>query len=65
LIHIHHSNDQLNIQLIVQPINHLLHSFLDLMFLVCDRWQPGNPELEKFLVFFNNIRDAVHAGQFL
>ena len=58
------SCDRPNIHLIVKPIRHSLSSFADLTFLLRD-WKPGDPPPPKFLVFFDNINDAIKACLFL
>jgi hypothetical protein len=58
--HFRCSCDRPNIHLIVRPIRHSLSSFADLTFLLRN-WKPGDPPPPKFLVFFDNINDAVKA----
>lgn len=41
IVHIRCSNERPNIRLVVQPINHTLHSLLNLAFLTPEGWQPG------------------------
>lgn len=63
--HIRRSNDRHNIRIGVQRIKHALDSFLDLAFLIPEGWKEGDPVPLKFVVFFDNIGEAVHAGKFL
>ena len=45
-------------------MQHPLHTFEDLAFLIPDNFSPDNPP-KKFLIFFDKIADSVKAGQFL
>ncbi|KAI6147766.1 hypothetical protein BKA82DRAFT_3978962, partial [Pisolithus tinctorius] len=42
-------------------IKYLLTSYVDLMFFVPESWIVGDPALPQFLVFFDNIQDAIAA----
>ncbi|KAI6142460.1 P-loop containing nucleoside triphosphate hydrolase protein, partial [Pisolithus tinctorius] len=61
--YIHRSNDRPNIHLSVREIQHPLHSFLDLGFLI-----PNNPphgwKPPKFLIFFDNISESLRVTWF-
>ncbi|KAJ3481397.1 hypothetical protein NLI96_g7679 [Meripilus lineatus] len=65
LIHIHLSNDRPNISIGVRRIQHTVHSFQDLAFLIPKDWKEGDPPPPKFVVFFDKISDTVTAGRFL
>lgn len=65
LVHIRRSNDRPNIRLGVRKIQYTLNSFLDLAFLIPAKWKEGDPPPRKFVVFFDNIAEAVNAGKFL
>ena len=60
---IRRSSDCPNINIVVRPIQHLLNSFADLKFLLHD-WKVGGSPPPKFLIFFNNINEAVRACQY-
>lgn len=62
--HIHLSNDWPNVYLSVRMIQHSLTSYKDLDFLIPNNWEPGM-DIPKFLVFFDNIEDAVKAADAL
>ncbi|KAI6006430.1 hypothetical protein EDC04DRAFT_2582979 [Pisolithus marmoratus] len=51
--------DQPNIRICVCKIKHSLTSYVDLSFLVPEGWMAGDPALPKFLVFFDDIQDAI------
>jgi superfamily II DNA helicase RecQ len=58
------SIDRPNIHLVVRPIRSPLQSFEDLKFVLAN-WKPGDPPPPKFLVFFDNINEAITACQTL
>jgi superfamily II DNA/RNA helicase len=58
------SNDRPNIHLTVHEINNPLSSFCDLRFLLRD-WKPGDTPPLKFLVFFDDIQEAIQACQYI
>jgi len=65
LITIQMSVDRSNIKLCVRKIKYALSSYQDLAFLISDGWNIGDPSPPKFLVFFDDIQQAVAAAKFL
>ncbi|EGO02658.1 hypothetical protein SERLA73DRAFT_47519, partial [Serpula lacrymans var. lacrymans S7.3] len=65
LLTIHRSTNQPNIWLSIRQIKYPLNTFKDLVFLIPDGWKPGDSPTEKFLIFFNNIQEAISATKFL
>ncbi|KIM55781.1 hypothetical protein SCLCIDRAFT_133998, partial [Scleroderma citrinum Foug A] len=73
LLHMHpdktitiwHSSDRPNIKIGVRKIKHTLNSYADLAFLIPAGWKVGDPLPPKFLIFFNNIQDAINAARYL
>jgi superfamily II DNA helicase RecQ len=63
--HITCSNDQPNIHLIVQEIKYSVSSYTDLAFLIPDNFKDGDTPPEKFLVFFDNTKEAEAAVKYL
>ncbi|KAF7793204.1 hypothetical protein EIP86_004313 [Pleurotus ostreatoroseus] len=61
---IRRSNDRPNIYLSVRKIQHPLHSFKDLNFLIPDGWKPGD-RIRKFVVFFDNKTESIAAADYL
>jgi len=57
-------SDRPNIYAVVRPINSSLGSFTDLSFLLRN-WKPGDPPPLTFLIFFDNINEAIKACLFL
>ena len=64
-ITIRRSSDRPNIKIGVRKIKYALTSYADLAFLVPPGWKVGDPPLPKFLIFFDNIQDAINAAQYL
>ena len=61
----HQSNDCPNVFYVVCSMKYPWKSFEDLAFLILKGWQPGDPLPLKFLVFFDNKKEAESAAQFL
>ncbi|KAI5996709.1 hypothetical protein EDD15DRAFT_2163329, partial [Pisolithus albus] len=57
--------DRPNIRICVHKIKHPLTSYADLFFLVPEGWVTGDPAPPKFLVFFDDIQDAIAATKTL
>jgi superfamily II DNA helicase RecQ len=55
------SNDRPEIRLMVCPLVYLAGSYKDLEFLIPFNWNEGMDEPEKFLVFFDNTKEAERA----
>jgi superfamily II DNA helicase RecQ len=60
LVVFHQSSDRPNIHICVHRMLSPLGSFADLEF-VLHNWKPGDPPLPKFLVFFDDINEAIRA----
>ncbi|KAG2064807.1 hypothetical protein BDR04DRAFT_1034381, partial [Suillus decipiens] len=58
---IQHSKDHPNIKIRVQKIKHALSSYNDLVFLILAGWKRENGPPQKFLIFFDDIQDAINA----
>jgi superfamily II DNA helicase RecQ len=58
------SIDRPNFAIIIRPIVNPIHSYRDLSFVLHD-WEPGKPPPPKFIIFFDNIRNSVDAGNYL
>jgi superfamily II DNA helicase RecQ len=58
------SIDRPNFAILVRPIINPIHSYRDLSFVLHD-WEPGKPPPPKFIIFFDNIRNSVDAGNYL
>ncbi|KAF6764720.1 P-loop containing nucleoside triphosphate hydrolase protein [Ephemerocybe angulata] len=58
--YISRSNDRPDIRLLVRVLQFSLKSFRDLDFLLAyaECWKPGDPLPAKFLIFFDNLKDA-------
>ncbi|EMD34258.1 hypothetical protein CERSUDRAFT_55318 [Gelatoporia subvermispora B] len=63
--HIFRSNDRPDIAIGVRRMRHAADSYHDLDFLIPDNFKDGDPPPPKFLIFFNNIREAESAAQHL
>jgi ATP-dependent DNA helicase RecQ len=59
------SNDRHNIAFCVKKMQHPASSFEDLAFLVPSHWEEHNRAPRKFMVFFDNKREAESASSFL
>ncbi|KAI0733005.1 hypothetical protein BC629DRAFT_1302085, partial [Irpex lacteus] len=59
------SNDRPNIAIVVRRMEHPQDSFEDLAFLVPKDWKEGDTPPPKFMVFFDNKKDAEGAAKFL
>ncbi|KIK13383.1 hypothetical protein PISMIDRAFT_119019, partial [Pisolithus microcarpus 441] len=46
-------------------IKYSLNSYADLSFLIPPSWKDGDPLPPKFLIFFDDIQDAINAAQYL
>lgn len=62
---IQRSNDRPNIAIVVRRMEYPQDSFEDLAFLVPKDWKQGDPPPPKFMVFFDNKKDAEAAAKFL
>jgi hypothetical protein len=58
------STDRPNFAILVRPIMNPIYTYRDLSFVLCD-WEPGNPPPPKFIIFFDNIRNSVDAGNYI
>lgn len=58
------SNDRPEIALMVRELSNPSASYEDLSFLIPSNWQDGMEKPKKFLVFFDNIREAEEAMSF-
>ncbi|KIL53911.1 hypothetical protein M378DRAFT_174525, partial [Amanita muscaria Koide BX008] len=58
------STDRPNFAILVRPIVNPIYTYRDLSFVLCD-WEPGNLPPPKFIIFFDNIRNSVDAGNYL
>jgi len=65
LVAVHTSTNQPNLALCVRKIKYTLSTYADLGFLIPLGWQAGDPLPPKFLVFFDDIQDAINAAKFL
>src|ERR1700683_3001651 len=61
----HRSNDRPNVFYAVQAMKYPRKSFEDLAFLIPRVWKEGDPLPPKFLVFFDNKKEAELAACFL
>lgn len=59
------SNDRPNIAIVVRRMQHSQDSYEDLAFLVPKNWKKEDPLPPKFMVFFDNKKDAEGATKFL
>ncbi|KIK72144.1 hypothetical protein PAXRUDRAFT_22343 [Paxillus rubicundulus Ve08.2h10] len=65
LLTIHTSTDRPNLALCIRKIKYTLSTYADLEFLVPLGWKEGDPLPLKFLIFFDDIQDAINATKFL
>ena len=56
--HITCSNDRPNIHLVIREIKYTVSSYTDLAFLIPDNFKEGDDPPNKFLVFFDNTKEA-------
>ncbi len=63
--YIMYSNDRPEIQLIVRSLTFTAKSFQDLGFLIPDGFKEGDPPPPKFLIFFDNQKEAARACKYL
>ncbi|KAH9942663.1 P-loop containing nucleoside triphosphate hydrolase protein [Amylocystis lapponica] len=63
--HIFRTNDRPDIHLVVRVMEHPASSFNDLSFLVPRDWKEGDVPPPKFLIFFNDMKVAESAMEFL
>ncbi|KAG1839905.1 hypothetical protein DFJ58DRAFT_667456, partial [Suillus subalutaceus] len=59
------STDHPNIKIGVIKIKYALNSYADLAFLIPGGWNARDPPLQKFLIFFDDIQEAINAAQYL
>lgn len=62
---IRRSSDWANIKIGVRKIKYSLTSYADLAFLIPPGWNVGDPPPPKFMIFFDNIQDAINATRYL
>ncbi|KAK7687654.1 hypothetical protein QCA50_008869 [Cerrena zonata] len=62
---IHQSNDRPNVHLTVRPLRHAAKTFEDLAFLLPPNLNEASTAPPKFLVFFDNIKEAEAATEYL
>lgn len=65
MITIRRSSDRPNIKIGVRKIKYALNSFADLAFMIPKGWKEGDPPPPKFLIFFDDIQDAINAAHYL
>ncbi|KIM60426.1 hypothetical protein SCLCIDRAFT_16348 [Scleroderma citrinum Foug A] len=65
LLAVHTLTNQPNLVLCVWKIKYTLSTYTDLGFLIPLGWQAGDPLPLKFLVFFDDIQDAINTTKFL
>ncbi|KAI6108688.1 hypothetical protein EDD16DRAFT_1488082 [Pisolithus croceorrhizus] len=65
LITVRRTTDRPNIKIGVKKIKYALNSYADLAFLIPSGWKDGDPLPPKFLIFFDDIQDAISAAQYL
>ncbi|KII86188.1 hypothetical protein PLICRDRAFT_114870, partial [Plicaturopsis crispa FD-325 SS-3] len=63
--HILRTNDRPNVHIMVRGLKFAANSFADLAFLIPDHFQDGDPPPEKFLIFFDNIKETEAAVRYL
>ncbi|KIK76827.1 hypothetical protein PAXRUDRAFT_168656 [Paxillus rubicundulus Ve08.2h10] len=56
------SSDCPNLKIGVRKIKYALNSYADLAFLIPTGWKIGDPLPPKFLIFFDDIQDAINAA---
>ncbi|KAL4065980.1 hypothetical protein J3A83DRAFT_4098792 [Scleroderma citrinum] len=64
LVSIQHSSNCPNIKIGVKKIKHALDSYVDLAFLIPSDWKEGDSPPKKFLIFFDNIKQATQVANF-
>ncbi|KIK32303.1 hypothetical protein CY34DRAFT_27239 [Suillus luteus UH-Slu-Lm8-n1] len=62
---IRRSTDRPNIKIGVRKIKHTLNSYADLAFLIPEGWNAGDVPPPKFLIFFDDIQDAINSVRYL
>ena len=65
LVSIQCSSDRPNIKIGVRKIKHALDSYADLGFLIPNDWKDRDPPPPKFLIFFDEIKQAIQAAKYL
>ncbi|KAG2111456.1 P-loop containing nucleoside triphosphate hydrolase protein [Suillus clintonianus] len=65
LTFIRRSTDRPNIKIGVRKIKYALNSYADLAFLIPEGWNAGDPPPPKFLIFFDDIQDAINSARYL
>ncbi|KAF9230225.1 hypothetical protein BU15DRAFT_57459 [Melanogaster broomeanus] len=65
LITIRRSSDRPNLKIGVRKIKYALNTYADLAFLIPTGWKASDHLLPKFLVFFDDIQDAINAARYL
>ena len=63
--HILRSNDRPEISLMARGLVYPAKSFQDLAFLIPDSFKEGDPPPPKFLIFFDNTKEAERAARYL
>ena len=59
------SNDCPEIRLVVRTLAFTVKSFQDLNFLIPDKFEEGDPPPDKFLIFFDDCKEAERACKYL
>jgi superfamily II DNA helicase RecQ len=59
------SNDRPEIRLVVRSLTYTAKSFQDLNFLIPDNFEEGDPPPDKFLIFFDDRKEAERACKYL
>ncbi|KAL4066170.1 hypothetical protein J3A83DRAFT_4098971 [Scleroderma citrinum] len=65
LVSIQCSSDHPNIKIGVKKIKHALDSYVDLTFLIPSDWKEGDSPPKKFLIFFDDIKEATQVANYL
>ncbi|KAF8168693.1 P-loop containing nucleoside triphosphate hydrolase protein [Pholiota molesta] len=65
ITYIMYSNDRPDIRLMSRPLTFPANSFRDLAFLIPDGFCEGDPPIPRFLVFFDNTKEAEKAITYL
>lgn len=59
------SNDRPNIHIVVRPMEHAIHTYHDLAFLIPNDFKAGDPPPPKFLIFFDSTVSTENAVHYL
>ncbi|KIJ62204.1 hypothetical protein HYDPIDRAFT_94679, partial [Hydnomerulius pinastri MD-312] len=65
MVTVRRSSNRPNIKIGVKKIKYALNSYADLAFLIPTGWKAGDPLPPKFLIFFDDIQDAINAAPYL